>query len=153
MQRRLPLGVVIDPSRTSSPVRLLTYVRRRGRGPQPRQLPVYGRDQLPVGRIAYILDSLLRLVTAACRSCALPAAPASGQIIDPGAPRSTGITRQRAQFANSTMPRRLTELDESTRKAAAKSAGSRSSVFTGVDWDNDTVSKNFLVLFSILTDV
>jgi hypothetical protein len=51
------------------------------------------------------------------------------------------------------MPRRLDELDESARKAAAKSAGSRSSVFTGVDWDNDTVSNFFLVLFSILTDV
>jgi hypothetical protein len=51
------------------------------------------------------------------------------------------------------MPRRLNELDESARKAAAKSADSRSSVFTDIDWDNDTVSKFFLVLFSILTDV
>jgi hypothetical protein len=51
------------------------------------------------------------------------------------------------------MPRRLKELDESARKAAAKSADSRSSNFTGVEWDNDTVSKFFLIRLSILTDV
>jgi hypothetical protein len=34
------------------------------------------------------------------------------------------ITRQRAWFANSTMPRRLKELDGSSRKTAAKSADS-----------------------------
>jgi hypothetical protein len=60
----------------------------------------------------------------------------------------TDITRQRAQFANSTMPRRLKELDESSRKTAAKSADSRSSAFTGVEWDNDTVS-NFFFLCSL----
>jgi hypothetical protein len=37
-------GEAGDPSRTSSPVCLLTSVRRRGRGSQPRRLPVYGRD-------------------------------------------------------------------------------------------------------------
>jgi hypothetical protein len=51
------------------------------------------------------------------------------------------------------MPRRLPELEESSRKTAAKSAASRSSVFTGVEWDNDTVSKCFLIIFSILTDI
>ena len=51
------------------------------------------------------------------------------------------------------MPRRLKELDESSRKTAAKSADSRSSNFAGVEWDNDTVSKFFLIMFSILTDV
>jgi hypothetical protein len=51
------------------------------------------------------------------------------------------------------MLRRLNELDESARKTAAKSADSRSSNFTGVEWDNDTVSKFFLVMFSVLTDV
>jgi hypothetical protein len=36
------------------------------------------------------------------------------------------------------MPRRLPELDADTRKTAAKSAGSRSSTFAGVEWDNNT---------------
>jgi hypothetical protein len=50
------------------------------------------------------------------------------------------------------MPRRLPELDGAVRKAAAKAAGARSSVFTDVEWDNDVVSIFFLILFSILTD-
>jgi hypothetical protein len=50
----LPIGPA-DPSRTSSPVCLLTSVRRRGRGPQPRRLPVYGRTscQLVASPVRY----------------------------------------------------------------------------------------------------
>ena len=51
------------------------------------------------------------------------------------------------------MPRRLPELDADARKAAAKSADSRSSNFADVEWDNNTVSKFFLIMFSVLTDV
>jgi hypothetical protein len=88
-----------DPSRTSSPVCLLTRVRRRGRVPQPRRLPVYGRTSCQLGRTACVSNPLLRLVTAACRGCALPAAPASGQQLTGfkptffptgAAPRATG---------------------------------------------------------------
>jgi hypothetical protein len=64
--------------------------------------PVAGiwADQLPVASWSHrlcIQRLLLRLqLQLAAAVAALPAAPASGQIIDPGAPRSTDITRQRA---------------------------------------------------------
>jgi hypothetical protein len=114
-----------DPSRTSSPVRLLTCVRRRGRG-GPSAPPVTTIWAGPAASWSHRLYT--RLASAVCYPPPVRLSTQALLVLLASLVRERNLLTPQCH-AGSPNSMRVHERP----KAAAKSADSRSSVFTGVD--------------------